>query len=34
VIKGVNPFLITYILILALFVVFPQIVTMPVAWMR
>jgi tripartite ATP-independent transporter DctM subunit len=34
VIKGVNPFLVTYILILALFVVFPQIVTMPVAWMR
>ncbi len=34
VIKGVNPFLVTYILILALFVVFPQIVTAPVAWMR
>jgi tripartite ATP-independent transporter DctM subunit len=34
VIRGVNPFLITYILILALFVVFPQIVTAPVAWMR
>jgi tripartite ATP-independent transporter DctM subunit len=34
VIKGVNPFLITYTLILALFVVFPQIVTAPVAWMR
>ena len=34
VIKGVNPFLATYILILALFVVFPQIVTAPVAWMR
>lgn len=34
VIKGVNPFLITYILILALFVAFPQIVIAPVAWMR
>ncbi|MFY8119461.1 MAG: TRAP transporter large permease [Roseateles sp.] len=34
VIRGVNPFLITYALILALFVVFPQIVTAPVAWMR
>ena len=34
VIKGVNPFLLTYVLILALLVVFPQIVTMPVAWMR
>jgi tripartite ATP-independent transporter DctM subunit len=34
VIKGVNPFLITYVLILALFTVFPQIVIAPVAWMR
>jgi TRAP-type transport system large permease protein len=34
VIKGVNPFLITYALILALFVAFPQIVTTPVAWLR
>ena len=34
VIKGVNPFLVTYILILALFVAFPQIVIAPVAWMR
>lgn len=34
VIKGVNPFLITYILILFLFVLFPQIVIAPVAWMR
>jgi tripartite ATP-independent transporter DctM subunit len=34
VIQGVNPFLITYVLILALFVVFPQIVIAPVAWMR
>ena len=34
VIKGVNPFLLTYVLILSLLVVFPQIVTAPVAWMR
>ena len=34
VIKGVNPFLFTYIVILAAFVAFPQIVTAPVAWMR
>ncbi|MGV3682852.1 MAG: TRAP transporter large permease [Acidovorax sp.] len=34
VIKSVNPFLLTYVLILALLVVFPQIVTMPVLWMR
>jgi len=34
VIKGVNPFLLTYSLILALFVIFPQIVIAPVAWMR
>lgn len=34
VIKGVNPFLITYVLILVLFVIFPQIVIAPVAWMR
>ncbi len=34
VIKGVNPFLLSYVLVLALFVVFPQIVTAPVAWMR
>ncbi|MEF7617523.1 TRAP transporter large permease subunit [Aquincola sp. MAHUQ-54] len=34
VIKGVNPFLITYTLLLVLFVIFPQIVTAPVAWMR
>jgi tripartite ATP-independent transporter DctM subunit len=34
VVKGVNPFLLTYVVILALFVVFPQIVTAPVAWMR
>jgi len=34
VIKGVNPFLIAYSLILTLFVVFPQIVIAPVSWMR
>jgi TRAP-type C4-dicarboxylate transport system permease large subunit len=34
VIKGVNPFLFTYTLILFLLVLFPQIVTAPVAWMR
>ncbi len=34
VIKGVNPFLFTYTIVLFLFVVFPQIVTAPVAWMR
>ena len=34
VIKGVNPFLLTYLLILVTFVIFPQIVTAPVAWMR
>ena len=34
VIKGVNPFLITYTLILCLFVMFPQIVTAPVVWLR
>ena len=34
VIRGVNPFLLTYVVIMALLVVFPQIVTAPVAWMR
>jgi len=34
VVKGVNPFLITYTLILVLFVIFPQIVILPVQWMR
>ena len=34
VIKGVNPFLITYVPILALLVVFPQMVTAPVVWLR
>jgi len=34
VVKGVNPFLLTYIFILSLFVAFPQIVIAPVAWMR
>jgi len=34
VIKGVNPFLITYTAILALFTIFPQFVTWPVHWLR
>jgi TRAP-type transport system large permease protein len=34
VIKGVNPFLITYALILAMFTAFPELVTAPVKWMR
>ncbi|MHB1250181.1 MAG: TRAP transporter large permease subunit, partial [Polaromonas sp.] len=34
VVRGVSPFLITYLLIMFLFVLFPQIVTAPVAWMR
>ena len=34
VIKGVNPFLLTYVLILAVFTLFPQLVIAPVAWMR
>lgn len=34
VVRGVNPFLVVYLVILTLFIVFPQIVTAPVAWMR
>jgi TRAP-type transport system large permease protein len=34
VIKGVNPFLLTYLIILTAFTIFPQFVTAPVAWMR
>ncbi len=34
VIKGVNPFLVTYLAILVLFVIFPALVTAPVAWLR
>jgi tripartite ATP-independent transporter DctM subunit len=34
VIRGVNPFLLTYLVILVSFVLFPQIVTTPVAWWR
>ena len=34
VIKGVNPFLMTYVVLLSLLVLFPQIVTLPVQWMR
>jgi tripartite ATP-independent transporter DctM subunit len=34
VIRGVNPFLVVYLVILAIFTAVPQIVTAPVAWMR
>jgi TRAP-type transport system large permease protein len=34
VIKGVNPFLFAYLVILCVFIAVPQIVTAPVAWMR
>jgi tripartite ATP-independent transporter DctM subunit len=34
VIRGVNPFLFTYVLLLVLLTVFPEIVTLPVKWMR
>jgi TRAP-type C4-dicarboxylate transport system permease large subunit len=34
VIRGVNPFLVSYLFILTLLVMFPQIVTAPVQWMR
>ena len=34
VIRGVNPFLATYVAILALFTAFPQIVTAPLVWLR
>jgi TRAP-type transport system large permease protein len=34
VIKGVNPFLLSYLIVLALLVVFPQIVTAPLVWLR
>ncbi|WP_043785573.1 TRAP transporter large permease [Rubrivivax gelatinosus] len=34
VVRGVSPFLATYLVILALFVAFPQIVTAPLAWLR
>jgi tripartite ATP-independent transporter DctM subunit len=34
VIKGVNPFLLTYLMVLTLFIVFPQIVIAPVHWLR
>jgi TRAP-type transport system large permease protein len=34
VIKGVNPFLITYLIILTIFTIFPQLVIAPIAWMR
>ncbi|MFN3439536.1 MAG: TRAP transporter large permease [Acidovorax sp.] len=34
VIRGVNPFLLTYVVIMALLVVFPQIVIAPVQWLK
>jgi tripartite ATP-independent transporter DctM subunit len=34
VIKGVNPFLATYVVILTIFTVFPQFVTWPLHWLR
>jgi TRAP-type transport system large permease protein len=34
VVRGVNPFLATYLVLLTLLVIFPQIVTAPVRWMR
>ncbi len=34
VIKGVNPFLVAYVLILTVFTIFPQFVTWPVLWLR
>jgi TRAP-type transport system large permease protein len=34
VVRGVNPFLAVYLVVLVLFVVFPPIVTAPLAWMR
>ena len=34
VIKGVNPFLLTYVALLTLMVIFPQIVTAPLVWLR
>jgi TRAP-type transport system large permease protein len=34
VVRGVNPFLLTYLVILTLFVVFPPLVTAPAAWLR
>ncbi|QTD44695.1 TRAP transporter large permease [Ottowia testudinis] len=34
VIKGVNPFLLAYLVILTLFTVFPQIVTAPLRWLH
>jgi TRAP-type transport system large permease protein len=34
VVVGVKPYLITYLLIMTLFVIFPQLVTAPIAWLR
>jgi len=32
--KGIWPFLLTYILLILLFIIFPGIITMPMAWLR
>jgi len=34
VIKGVNPFLVTYVVLLALLVLVPELITVPLHWMR
>lgn len=34
VIKGVNPFLMIYLLILVIFIIFPQLITIPAHWLR
>ena len=34
VIRGVNPFLVTYVIVLVLFTLFPQLVTQPLHWLR
>jgi TRAP-type transport system large permease protein len=34
VVRGVNPFLLTYLVILTLLVLFPPLVTAPAAWLR
>jgi len=32
--KGIWPFLLTYILLIILFIIFPGIITMPMAWLH
>jgi TRAP-type transport system large permease protein len=34
VIRGTTPFLLVYVLLLVLFVIFPQMITAPLAWMH